>query len=248
MPLLLLMPLLLPCCAALLIPVLRSLVRDLPQFCTVRTRGPTLLWVLSKENLIRYAKPSHFAHMQQLFQRVYAPDMLVKLRAVPFLSQLSPRELALLASLFDACALARGDLVCREGEPGSSFYFIVDGAVQVVAEGGTKSQFVSCEGFLQVRKRFSTAQSQYVTHTRAHPRARVTAVAVVCRYCVLRNNELCFFDAKRGHEYSSAIISSETNALDDTTILSQEGRPRGRSKTVRGTYPLLPSSISVPQD
>ncbi len=112
-----------------------SLIRDAPQLCTVRTREATSLLVLSKENFDRASKPAHFALMRGLLQRICHPDVLVKLKAVPFLSHLSPRELALLTTLFDVATFDRGDIVCREGEPGASFFFILDGAVQVVAEG-----------------------------------------------------------------------------------------------------------------
>ena len=117
-----------------------SLVKEFSQLCTVRTREATVLLVLSKETFDRYPKPSHFAPMRQLLQRVAQKDVVSMLKSVPFFSHLSPRDLNLLASLFNVLQFDRGDIVCREGETGSTFYFIVDGSFQVVAEG-------TCHGF-----------------------------------------------------------------------------------------------------
>lgn len=123
----------------------RSLVKDSVQLCTVRSREATTLLILSKEVFDAYAKPAHTASIRHTLTRAVAQDVVPLLKPVPFFSHLSPRDLALLASLFGIVSAARGDLVCREGEPGSSFFFLLEGAVQVVAEGEARpSRLYSC--------------------------------------------------------------------------------------------------------
>jgi signal transduction histidine kinase len=63
------------------------------------------------------------------------PIPVERLQAIPFLQQLSSQELLRVARMGRRMEFPRGDLLIREGDPGSGLYVIVEGEVEVVRRG-----------------------------------------------------------------------------------------------------------------
>ena len=91
--------------------------------------------VLSQEDFYRYPKPSHFALMKTMLKLMQPEKVLNLLQTVPFFSKLPHPKLHLLSELFTLELFERGEVMCREGESGDSLYLLLEGRLQVVAEG-----------------------------------------------------------------------------------------------------------------
>ena len=66
--------------------------------------------------------------------------METPLAGVPIFAGMKEDALAVLLKRADRLAAAEGDLIVREGEPGSKFYLIKSGAVRVVKRFGTPDE------------------------------------------------------------------------------------------------------------
>ena len=62
------------------------------------------------------------------------PRLANRLKRMPLFADLRPKELALLTLVMKDRALKPGDVICREGDPGDSCYFILSGTVEVYRE------------------------------------------------------------------------------------------------------------------
>ncbi len=62
-------------------------------------------------------------------------ERLVALREVDFLSDLDDEELAVVSACVHPQTFGSGELVCREGEAGHTFYILARGTVEVIARG-----------------------------------------------------------------------------------------------------------------
>jgi CRP-like cAMP-binding protein len=113
----------------------RSLLTDVTHVLTARARGDTTLLELTKDTFLFYPKAAHFARMSHMFEAAKPVAVLPILHRVPFFARISRQHLALLAALMQVSSCDKGQVICREGEVGDKFYLVVDGSVQIVAEG-----------------------------------------------------------------------------------------------------------------
>ena len=58
------------------------------------------------------------------------------LRRVPFFADIEPSKLKLLAFMSERVGFDDGKIVCRQGDPGDAAYLIIEGAADIVLEGG----------------------------------------------------------------------------------------------------------------
>ena len=58
------------------------------------------------------------------------------LRRVPFLADIEPGKLKLLAFMSERVGFDDGKNLCRQGDPGDAAYIIIEGAVDIILEGG----------------------------------------------------------------------------------------------------------------
>lgn len=65
------------------------------------------------------------------------PRLANQLRKLPLFADLRPKELALLTLVMKDQQCADGDVICRQGEPGDSCFFILRGEVDVIRELGS---------------------------------------------------------------------------------------------------------------
>ena len=62
------------------------------------------------------------------------PRIASRLREMPLFADLRPRELALLALVMQEVSWTAGETIFRQGEAADSCFFLLDGAVDVIAE------------------------------------------------------------------------------------------------------------------
>jgi CRP-like cAMP-binding protein len=62
---------------------------------------------------------------------------------MPIFQSLSVRELELMSMVMREVTVSAGDPICREGEPGSTCYFIVSGVVEVYKNVGSDSRLIT---------------------------------------------------------------------------------------------------------
>ncbi|MBI3770242.1 MAG: mechanosensitive ion channel family protein [Deltaproteobacteria bacterium] len=67
-------------------------------------------------------------------------ERVAALRQVDFLSELDDDDLAVLSPWLRPLAFGRGELVCREGEAGDTFFVLLQGDVEVVARGAADGE------------------------------------------------------------------------------------------------------------
>jgi CRP-like cAMP-binding protein len=61
-------------------------------------------------------------------------------------SKLSPEDLEQIAEIAQEQFFARGTMICREGDPGSTLFIIVSGSVDVIMAVGKKENIIASRG------------------------------------------------------------------------------------------------------
>ena len=96
-------------------------------------------------------------------------DKLAILRAVPLFADLDERSLQAVAILAHEATFRAGDVLMVEGEPGETFYVVVDGTVRI-EQGDRTVRSLTAGGFLGeialVERRPRTATATCVTDAR----------------------------------------------------------------------------------
>ncbi len=106
----------------------------------VRDAIMTSIWYAFRRSGIEIPYPIRTVHMHQAapvtddVDRAHHRRMMT-LRQVDFLSELSDEEIAMLAPSLRDVGFGRGEVVCREGDPGTTLFVIRRGTVEVVARG-----------------------------------------------------------------------------------------------------------------
>jgi CRP-like cAMP-binding protein len=105
----------------------------------VRDDIMTALWYTFRRNGIEIPYPIRTLQIQQPPPPVELDerqrDSLVALGSVDFLAELTEDELSTLVPTLHEHDYGRGEIVCREGEEGDTFYVIRQGTVEVLAAG-----------------------------------------------------------------------------------------------------------------
>lgn len=118
---------------------IRYWIDDFKELERIRDRLMTNVWYGLRRADIRIPYPA-----RDLFIRTEVPepklarggDVVTTLAQVPLLESLPDDDLRRLATSAQRLIFASGEMIVREGEPGSSFYVIERGRVRVVLGGG----------------------------------------------------------------------------------------------------------------
>jgi MFS family permease len=113
------------------------------------------------------------------------------LRRVPFLALLPQYELERLASNATWLDVEPGDVVVRQGEPGTEFFVVGDGSFDVDIDGETRPQLIAGDGFGEIALLHSV------------PRTATVSAAATGRLLVVRSAD--FLAAVTGSEDGHAL-------------------------------------------
>jgi MFS family permease len=113
------------------------------------------------------------------------------LRRVPFLALLPQYELERLASNATWLDVEPGDVVVRQGEPGTEFFVVGDGSFDVDIDGETRPQLIAGDGFGEIALLHSV------------PRTATVSAATAGRLLVVRSAD--FLAAVTGSEDGHAL-------------------------------------------
>jgi small-conductance mechanosensitive channel/CRP-like cAMP-binding protein len=116
---------------------IRFWMSDYAQQDPVRDSVMTHLWYAFRRNGIEIPYPIRSLYMHEVEKEATRPvpreEWIAGLRGVDFLRELDDEELAVLLPSLHAETYGEGEVICYEGEPGETFYAILEGAVDVVA-------------------------------------------------------------------------------------------------------------------
>lgn len=117
---------------------IRFWLREFPRQDQIRDSVMTSLWYAFRRHGIEIPYPARTVYMGETSRHgsrddQERPDHFATLRGVDFLSELGDEELAVLAPSLHAVSFGRGEIVCREGDPGDTLYVVEDGTIEVVA-------------------------------------------------------------------------------------------------------------------
>jgi CRP-like cAMP-binding protein len=118
-------------------------------------------------------------------------DEAALLRRVPFLALLPQYELERLAANATWLDVEPGDVVVRQGEPGTEFFVVGAGAFDVDIDGETRPQLTEGEGFGEIALLHSV------------PRTATVSAASTARLLVVRSAD--FLAAVTGSEDGHAL-------------------------------------------
>jgi CRP-like cAMP-binding protein len=109
----------------------------------VSTAVHRAIWYHLRRAGIRFAYPAADVHLHQPAPAGEATDARVRLlREITFLGSLSAEQMQQLAGRLHPALFASRETICRQGEPGQSFYLIARGRVQVsVRDDGGREVF-----------------------------------------------------------------------------------------------------------
>ena len=104
----------------------------------VRDEIMTSLWYAFRRNGIEIPYPIRTLYMHEVGRGAAGLDdrqqqQVAALRQVDFLSELSEDELAVLLPNLREAEFGRGEVICREGEPGETFFVLRQGTVEIRA-------------------------------------------------------------------------------------------------------------------
>lgn len=109
-------------------------VMDFAQRDAVGTAVRRAIWYAFRRAGIRFAYPASEVFLHQDAPAADTTDERVSLlREIAFLRILTPEQVQPLASRLQRFLFARGETICRQGEPGQTFYVITRGRVKVSA-------------------------------------------------------------------------------------------------------------------
>ena len=99
-----------------------ALLYSEPRSATIKATEECHLWALDSANF-RTSLAQHYTDEHRGFNAV--------LQQVPLLQKLNPMELQALAECAVEVFFNAGAIICKEGEPGEVFYFIIEGSCEV---------------------------------------------------------------------------------------------------------------------
>ncbi len=118
----------------------------------VRDEIMSSLWYALRRNGIDIPYPIRTLHLKQISEQSgrrddRKRDLVTALRRVDFLAELAEDELATLVPNLFEVEFGRGEVVCREGESGDTFYVVQRGVVEVYARqtGGQETHVADLE-------------------------------------------------------------------------------------------------------
>jgi small-conductance mechanosensitive channel/CRP-like cAMP-binding protein len=111
----------------------------------VRDEIMTSLWYALRRNGIEIPFPIRTLQIQRTDRRPAAfegrhRELIATLREVDFLTELSEEELATLVPNLYEVQFGSGETICREGEPGDTFYVVRRGMVAIFAHGANADE------------------------------------------------------------------------------------------------------------
>jgi CRP-like cAMP-binding protein len=113
-------------------------ISDMPNREKIKNRVMTRIWYQLRRDGLSIPFPIRDINMRQITDddeekenRRRIEENVALLRNVPFLDPLSAEELDTLARRLRTEFYAEGEAIIRQGQPGSSFYIITDGEVEV---------------------------------------------------------------------------------------------------------------------
>jgi small-conductance mechanosensitive channel/CRP-like cAMP-binding protein len=118
----------------------RFWMRDYSRQEGVRDTIMTNLWYAFQRHGIQIPFPIRDVYVRNVDESAgdadgFEQQRLGALRQVDFLADLDDAELAMLRSDLQEAVFGSGEIICREGDPGDSFFVLRRGAVEVVALG-----------------------------------------------------------------------------------------------------------------
>jgi small-conductance mechanosensitive channel len=120
---------------------LKYWIADYAQRDAVATAVHRAVWYHFRRSEIRFAHPAADVTLhQQAPCHDTTEERIRLLEGIRFLQILTPEQMRQLASSVHLCLFARGETLCRQGEPGQTFYILTRGRVRVsaVTEAGVE--------------------------------------------------------------------------------------------------------------
>jgi len=119
---------------------LRFWMQDYSRQESVRDTIMTSVWYALRRNTIEIPFPIRDVYVRQAAGPAIEPEVvqqqrLAALRAVDFLAEIDDDDLGILRSNLTDAVFGRGEIICREGDPGDAFFVLRRGDVEVVARG-----------------------------------------------------------------------------------------------------------------
>ncbi len=93
------------------------------------------IWYHLKRNGISIPFPIRDVYLHRAKAEKKPEEVLELLRKVDILKPLEPSEIEMLAEDLTTQLFARGEVICRQGDPGSTFYMIKSGLISVILKG-----------------------------------------------------------------------------------------------------------------
>lgn len=111
-----------------------ALVRDRIEPVTVRALEPSTILSISTDQFKTVVDRFPELSVSVCCVGKMAP-LNIQLRQVPFFARVDEPKLAVLATLLDVRKCAAGEVICRQGDEGDGLYYLVEGRIDVRADG-----------------------------------------------------------------------------------------------------------------
>ncbi len=207
-------------------------ISDMPSREKIENRVMTRVWYQLRRDGLSVPFPIRDINMRQVTadddeqeNRRRLEDNIALLRNVPFLDPLSDEERATLAKRLRTEFYADGEAIIRQGQPGSSFYIITDGQVDV-----------------RIRERDGAPEhsvTKLETHNFFGEMSLMTGEQRSATVRALRDSELCVIDK---NSFGDIVKNNEAlvEAISQRLLARQAELRRAREKSESAANDVKP--------